>query len=68
MLKQDIIDLKIVENTDVNDDFVNISDLNCEDTLSTLNKYVEQSDFKLNKTTILKILYDTYQEALELEV
>ena len=68
LLKQDIVDLKIVENTDINDDFVNISDLNCEDTLSTLNKYVEQSDFKLNKTTVLKILYDTYQEALELEV
>ncbi|MCJ7648592.1 MAG: metallophosphoesterase [Candidatus Lokiarchaeota archaeon] len=68
MLKQDIIDLKIVETIDVNDDLVNISDLNCEDTLSTLNKYVEQSDFKLDKTAILKILYDTYKDALELEV
>ena len=68
MLKQDIIDLKIVETVDVNDDLVNISDLNCEDTLSTLNKYVEQSDFKLDKTTILKILYDTYQDAMELEI
>ena len=68
MLKQDIIDLKIIETIDVNDDLVNISDLNCEDTLSTLNKYVEQSDFKLDKTTILKILYDTYKDALELEV
>jgi DNA repair exonuclease SbcCD nuclease subunit len=68
ILKMNIIDLKIVENNDVVDDFVNISDLECEDTLSTLNKYIQQSDFKLNKNTVLKILYDTYQEALELEV
>jgi DNA repair exonuclease SbcCD nuclease subunit len=68
ILKKDIIDLKIVETVDVNDDLVNVSDLDCEDTLSTLTKYVEQSDFKLNKNTILKILYNTYQEALELEV
>jgi hypothetical protein len=68
MLKQNIIDLKIVETVDVNDDLVNASDLDCEDTLSTLNKYIEQSDFKLNKNFIRKILFDTYKEAHELEV
>jgi hypothetical protein len=68
MLKQDIIDLKIVETIDVNDDLVNASDLDCEDTLSTLNKYIEQSDFKLDKNFIRKILFDTYKEAYELEV
>jgi DNA repair exonuclease SbcCD nuclease subunit len=68
MLKQNIIDLKIVETVDVNDDLVNASDLDCEDTLSTLNKYIEQSDFKLDKNFIRKILFDTYKEAHELEV
>ena len=68
MLKQDIIDLKIVETVDINDDLVNASDLDCEDTLSTLNKYIEQSDFKLDKNFIRKILFDTYKEAYELEV
>jgi DNA repair exonuclease SbcCD nuclease subunit len=68
LMNRNIIDLKIVETIDVNDDLVNVSDLSCEDTLTTLNKYIEQSDFKLDKNKILKILYDSYQEALELEV
>lgn len=68
ILKYDIIDLKIVENNDLNDDLVELTSLDCEDTLTTLNKYVEQSDFKLKKDLILKILYDTYKEANELEV
>ncbi len=68
IMKNNILDLKIVESVDVNDDLVNISDLDCEDTLTTLNKYIEQTDFRLNKKVIRKILYDTYQEALELEV
>jgi DNA repair exonuclease SbcCD nuclease subunit len=68
ILKRNIIDLKIVENVDVNDDLINASDLDCEDTLSTLNKYIDKSDFKLDKDLIRKILYDTYQEAQENEV
>lgn len=68
ILKYNIVDLKIVENSDVNDDLVEFTELDCEDTLTTLNKYIEQSDFKLNKELIRKILYDTYQEAVQLEV
>lgn len=68
ILKQDIIDLKIVDTIDVNDNLVNTSDLDCEDTLSVLNKYIELSDFKLEKNNIKKILYDTYREALEMEI
>lgn len=68
LLKRDIVDLKIVENVDVNDNFVNISDEVCEDTLSILNKYIEESDFKLDKNIVSQILYDTYKEALEVEI
>jgi DNA repair exonuclease SbcCD nuclease subunit len=68
ILKRNIIDLKIVENVDVNDDLVNTSDLDCEDTLSTLNKYIDKSDFKFDKDLVRKILYNVYQEAQEMEV
>jgi hypothetical protein len=57
-----------VETIDVNDDLVNISEVSCEDTLGVLNKYVDQSDFKLNKESVRQILFETYKEALELEI
>lgn len=68
VLKQDIIDLKIVDTLDINDDYVNISEIDCEDTLTILNKYIQQSDFNLNKDNVHKILHDVYKEALEMEI
>lgn len=68
ILKRNIIDLKIVETVDVNDNLVDASEIACEDTLGVLNKYIEQSDFSLNKEYVRKILFDTYKEALEMEV
>lgn len=68
ILKRDIIDLKIIDTIDVNDDLVNVSEISCEDTLSVLNKYIEESDFRLDKNNIKKILFDTYKEALEMGV
>lgn len=68
ILKRNIIDLKIVENLDVNDNLVNLVDFECEDTLGILNKYIEEADFKLDKNIMKKIISDTYKEALEMEV
>jgi DNA repair exonuclease SbcCD nuclease subunit len=68
ILKQDIVDLKIVDTVVLNDQSVNISDVDCEDTLTILDKYIEDSDFSLNKDIIKKILHETYKEALELEI
>lgn len=68
IIKRNIIDLKIVENLDVNDSLVNINELQCEDTLAVLNKYIEQAEFKLDKNTMMKIISDTYKEALEMEL
>lgn len=64
----DIIDLKIVDLNIVDDLNVNFDNIDPEDTLATLNKYIEESDFSLNKDTIKKILQGVYQEALEMEV
>lgn len=68
LLSSDILDLKIVETLDVNDGLVDLSNFDCEDTLTILNKYIEQSDFEMDKKSIQKVLYEIYQEALELEV
>lgn len=68
ILKQDILDLKIVDTINVNDEDVRITEIDCEDTLSVLNKYIQQSDFNLNKDKVYKILYDLYKEALEMEI
>lgn len=64
----DIIDLKIVDIETVDDVNVNLDEIDPEDTLATLNKYIEEADFNLNKDIVKNILQGVYQEALELEV
>lgn len=66
--ESNIIDLKIVDLNTVDDSNVNIEELDIEDTVTTLNKYIEESDFSLDKDMIKKILFTVYQEALELEI
>lgn len=63
-----ILDLKIVENIQLEDDNVDITELEAEDTLTTLNKYIDGSDFSLDKDMVKKILHQIYYEALEVEV
>lgn len=64
----DIIDLKIVDTNTIDDTNVDIENIEIEDTLTTLNKYIDESDFNLDKSMVKKILQQIYQEALELEV
>ena len=64
----DIVDLKIVDTEVIGDMNVDLSDIDPEDTLATLNKYIEEVDFSLNRDMVKKILQGIYQEALELEV
>lgn len=65
LTQQNPSELKIIENYEVEDSLVNYTDVEIEDTLTILNKYVEESEFDLNKDMIKKILKDTYKEALE---
>lgn len=64
----DIIDLKIIENIKFDDTMFVIEDLESEDTLTSLNKYIDNSDFNLDKSLVKNILQRIYQEALELEI
>jgi hypothetical protein len=60
--KVDLVDLNIVDQTiNINDAELNIDEF--EDTLSILDKYVDELEFTLNKSTLKSILRQTYQEA-----
>jgi len=67
LYSSNVAELKIVENFDFTgwydkDD----STFESEDTLSILNRYVEESEVDLNKSTLQKLLQEIYQEACEL--
>lgn len=67
LLKSGIIDLKVVENTEINDKEVDLDGEKIEDTLTLLNKYIEDSDFELEKERVKKLLKEVYLEACESE-
>ena len=63
-----IAELKVVENYDFAGWYDNkeFESFESEDTFSILNRYIEESEIDLNKSTIQKILQEVYQEACEL--
>lgn len=67
LMSKNPLDLKIIESIDVYDENVSCGDIPIEDTMSILDKYVEESEFDLNKNKIKKLLRQIYQEALEIE-
>ncbi len=67
IVKVNPLELKVIENVDVYDEDINCDEIPTEDTLSILDKYVEESEFELDKNTIKKILREFYKEAMEME-
>ena len=67
LMKAGIIDLKVVENTEINDKEVDLDGEKIEDTLTLLNKYIEDSDFELKKDRVKTLLKEVYLEACEAE-
>ena len=65
MYNSNVYELKIVENFQLidNEDF---EAFESENTLSILNRYVEESDIDLEKSRIQTMISDVYQEACEL--
>jgi DNA repair exonuclease SbcCD nuclease subunit len=61
------IDLKIVDIVNVDDSEVEYSDTEVENTLTILDKYIEDSDFSLDKTKVKNLIREVYNQALELE-
>lgn len=60
-----IAELKIVENFTINES-KEFEAFESEDTLSILNRYVEEAEIDLDKSIIQKMIQETYQEACEL--
>ena len=58
-------DIKIVENFDLNDP-EEFEVFESEDTISILNRYIEEAEIQLDKSRVQNIMKQTYQEACEL--
>ena len=62
-----INDLKIVENFDFSGWYCKDDDeVESEDTMSILNRYIEEADINLDKSLVKKMVQEVYQEACEL--
>jgi DNA repair exonuclease SbcCD nuclease subunit len=60
-----IAELKIIENFDIQEP-ENFEAFENEDTLSILNRYIEEAEINLDKSIIQKMMQEIYQEACEL--
>ncbi len=60
-----IAELKVIENFDIQEN-VEFEAFESEDTLSILNRYVEEAEVNLDKSVIQRLLQEVYQEACEL--
>lgn len=60
-----ISELKIVENFNVHEDY-EVDELETEDTISILNRYVQDSEISLDKNVIQKLIQGIYKEACEI--
>jgi DNA repair exonuclease SbcCD nuclease subunit len=60
-----VAELKIVENFNIQEQF-EIDELETEDTISILNRYVEETEVNLDKNVIQKMIQGIYKEACEL--
>ena len=63
-----INDLKIVENFGFNelDNIDDDEEFESEDTMSILNRYIEEANVNLDKSILQKMVREVYQEACEL--
>ena len=65
LYSSNIAELKIVENFEIQES-VDFEAFESEDTLSILNRYIEEAEVNLDKSIVQKILQEVYQEACEL--
>ena len=61
-----VAELKVVENFDFGGIYEETQEYESEDTLSILDRYIEESETHLDKSIIQKMLKEVYQEACEL--
>ena len=66
LYSSNLSELKIVENFDFTEGEEFEAD-ESEDTISLLNRYIQESEVDLDKSVITNILQDVYKEACEVE-
>ncbi len=68
MYASDVEEIKIVENFNFvdSDDVEDEEILESEDTLSILNRYIQESDFGMDKSKVQSMVKEIYQEACEI--
>ena len=66
LYSSNLAELKIVENFDFTEGEEFEAD-ESEDTISLLNRYIQESEVELDKSVITEILQDVYREACEVE-
>ena len=65
LYSSNVLELKIVENFQIQES-ENFEAFESEDTMSILNRYVEESEINLDKSILQKLLQEIYQEACEI--
>ena len=65
LYSSNIAELKIIENFDINES-QNFEAFENEDTISILNRYIEEAEINLDKSIIQKMMQEIYQEACEI--
>jgi hypothetical protein len=65
LYSSNVAELKIIENFNIQENF-EIEELESEDTISILNRYVEESEINLDKNVIQKLIQSVYKEACEI--
>ena len=60
-----VAELKVVENFAIHE-AEEFEAFESEDTISVLNRYIEEAEIKLDKSRVQKVLQEIYQEACEL--
>jgi DNA repair exonuclease SbcCD nuclease subunit len=66
LIKSNPLEVKIIEDVLLYDENIDSDELKVEDTLSILDKYVEEAEFNLDKNNVKKLLREVYKEALEI--
>ena len=63
-------DIKVIESQDWNHGYIHSEDFNAENdenTISLLNRFIEESEIDLDKTRVKKIIGGLYAEACEVD-
>ena len=67
LYNSNVAEIKVVENFDFNGWYSHdIEPLESEDTMSILNRYIEESEINLDKSIVQKMLQEVYREACEM--